>query len=102
MRKIILHPTAKDVAQMALDDSVALLEYLRARVESERFEAYGLSSAPTWTDAATAQQLARDLLHLAARRHYTANASEEAIRDSVLAEARERFARSEERDKQPR
>jgi hypothetical protein len=90
-----MQPTAKETCRLALEDAAALIERLRADVESRRDEMD--SAAINWTDAATAQQLASDLLYIVARPHYRANASEEPIRERVLAEARANLARREGR-----
>lgn len=91
----MLKPHPKDITRVALEDAAALIEHLRARVEEQRDCVD--TGAITWTDAATAQDLARELLDVAAKTFYDTTTPEETIRERVLAGARQALARAEGR-----
>jgi len=85
----------KDACASALEDAAALIECIRARVEAQRDE---LDTAVIeWVDASEAQRLAFELLAVAAAPHLDTTTDDEIIRQRVLADARERFARIEGR-----
>ena len=91
----MLKPHPQDITRAALEDAAALIEHLRARVEELRDELD--TAAITWSDAATAQDLASELLYVSAKRFYDTTTPEATIRERVLADARAQLARVEGR-----